>query len=163
MAKKRKSGKASGHKQGHPVKRKLSWKRVLRRTLFVSVIFAILAAAITVFSQQKQQEYDLSVIGNGTPTVVQIHDPNCPLCRQLKNNVDSVLPDFASAVQFKTANIASKKGRQFALQHNVPHVTLLFFNKRGKRVHIEQGVTAPDRIRDLLQGLAEGKNVARIR
>ncbi|WP_415906815.1 thioredoxin domain-containing protein [Neptuniibacter sp. QD72_48] len=163
MAKKRKSGKTSTQKKMNPVKRKLNWKRVIRRGLFVSTIFGILAIAITVFSQQKQLEYDLSVIGNGKPTVVQIHDPNCSLCRQLKNNVHSVLPDFASTVQFKTANIASKKGREFALQHNVPHVSLLFFSRSGKRVHFEQGVASPERIRDLLQGLAKGKNISRIR
>ena len=161
MTKKRKSVKKSGQKPGLAAKRKLHWGRIAKRGLLVSAMLAIFAVAVAAYSHNKQQEYDLTVIGNGTPTVVQVHDPNCQFCRRLKSNLNSVQADFMPEVQFKTANIASAKGRKFASQHNVPHVTLLFFNKRGKRVHIQQGVTAPDKIRTLLQSLVQGRRITK--
>lgn len=162
MAKKRKSGKALGQKHRQATTRKLHWGRMAQRGLFVSAIVAIIGVSVAVFSHQKQQQYDLSVIGNGTPTVVQIHDPNCQLCRQLQSNLSSVQSDFVPEIQFKIANIASVKGREFARQQNVQHVTLLFFNKSGKREYVQQGVTAPDEIRTLLERLVKRRKIKRI-
>ncbi|MGS2717796.1 thioredoxin family protein [Eionea flava] len=98
-------------------------------------------------------QYDLSVVGNGTPTVVQVHDQNCRLCRQLKSNLDSVKTGFKDKIQFKTANILSKKGANFAQQYQVPHVTLLFFDKQGRRTNTLQGVSSKEDIRVALEQL----------
>lgn len=168
MSKKRKQNpsrkssarKASVQNSQHKTatKKPFHWQRWLKKGLIGSAFLVLIGATITVYSNMKQVEYDLSVVGNGTATVVQIHDPNCQLCRRLKNNLDSVKGDFKNNIQFKTANIANAKGRGFANKYNVPHVTLLFFNKKGDRVNTLQGVTPKEDIRKALEQLSRSRS-----
>ena len=154
MARKHKSGKKRQKLTGSR-KRKFNGLKALKNSLFFSAIVSVLAVAIYFYSSHKQLEYDLSVIGNGKPTVVQIHDPGCQLCQRLKRNLDSVKSDFTPDMQFKVANIGSKAGREFARQHNVEHVTLLLFDKRGKRVETLEGVKPASEIKAALTRLSK--------
>jgi hypothetical protein len=47
---------------------------------------------------------DLTVIGNGIPTVVQIHDPQCPTCRRLLSEMLSAARHFADDEQLVRAD-----------------------------------------------------------
>ena len=97
--------------------------------------------------QNDLAERDLSKIGNGKPAIVQIHDPNCPMCNALQKNARSALSNFEDGdLEYLVANIRTNKGRQFANQHNVPHVTLLLFNKRGRLENVLQGVRGEDEL-----------------
>ena len=52
--------------------------------------------------RRKPAEQDLSVIGNGTPSIVQIHDPSCQLCAQLQKETRKALRAFpADAVNVR--------------------------------------------------------------
>jgi hypothetical protein len=85
-------------------------------------------------------EQDLSRIGNGIPSVVQIHDPQCRLCQGLQRETRAALSGFGDDdVQYLVANITSGEGRRFADLHGVPHVTLLLFNEDGKLVNTLRG------------------------
>ena len=78
-------------------------------------------------------EHDLSRIGNGTPVVVQIHDPQCALCVALQREARSALSDFKDdELQFVVANIKTTGGSRLAARHGVGHVTLLLFDGNGK-------------------------------
>lgn len=79
------------------------------------------------------REQDLSRIGNGTPTIVQIHDPQCSLCRSLQSETRQALRQFEeSELDYVVANIRTSEGSSFALRYGVPHVTLLLFDGRGR-------------------------------
>ena len=79
-------------------------------------------------------EQDLSRIGNGTPAVVQIHDPDCSLCAALQREARKALADFEDGeLQFLVANIRSAEGKRLAAAHGVGHVTLLLFDADGRR------------------------------
>jgi len=79
-------------------------------------------------------EGDLTRIGNGVPTVVQIHDPQCPQCVALQREAREAASGFDDEeLQFVVANIRSEKGRRLANEHRVGHVTLLLFDGEGKR------------------------------
>ncbi len=147
MAKKRKQAKQ------HNRKKTVNWRQWIKNTIIGSVFLALIGTAVALHSKVREGERDVSVIGNGTPTVVQIHDPNCQLCLRLKSNLDSVKGEFKDNIQFKTVNIAASKGRNFAAKYRVPHVTLLFFDKRGERVNTLQGVTPKEEIRTALNAL----------
>ena len=146
MAKKRNAKKSKAAKP-------FNWKKN-SKWLAIGALLIILSGYLFVTGEQKSRiEHDLSVIGNGKNTVVQIHDPGCQLCRRLKTNVDAVRPDFEDKVHFKTANIKTSKGAEFAKKHNVPHVTLLIFNRNGKRVNTISGVQTKEVISDALAKL----------
>ena len=155
MTNKKNKTKRHSHKNNTQKKRTINWKSVVQKSAFYIVLCALIAGTFLIYSNNNKIQYDLSVIGNGTPTVVQIHDHNCQLCRQLKSNLDDVKKDYAEDIQFKTANILAKKGASFAQQHQVAHVTLLFFNKEGQRVNTLQGVSSKDDIRGALEQLAK--------
>ncbi len=154
MAKKKKPIKSIKRNPKAPPKSKpINWKKWFMKSAIFSVFAVFIIVSFSIYSHIQKKHYDLSVIGNGTPTVVQIHDPNCQLCRQLKSNLDSVKGNFTDQVQFKIANIGAAKGKAFASKHNVPHVTLLFFNEKGRRVNMLQGVTPKSEIKTALSQL----------
>ena len=150
MANKKKKTKTHNKK---PKKRTIQWKNIIQKSVFYIVLVVLIVGTFLIYSHNNKINYDLSVIGNGTATVVQIHDHNCGLCRQLKSNLDAVKSEFTEDIQFKTANILAKKGADFAQQHQIAHVTLLFFNKKGQRVNTLQGVSSKDEIRMALERL----------
>ena len=79
-------------------------------------------------------EGDLSRLGNGIPTVVQIHDPECPRCRALQRETREAISAFEDgSIQYLVANIRLSEGRKLALEHGVGHVTLLLFDGSGRR------------------------------
>jgi len=78
-------------------------------------------------------EMDLSRIGVGVPTIVQIHDPSCPRCRSLQKQTRRALKSFDEEdVVFLVADINTNDGLALASKHNVGHVTLLFFDEKGE-------------------------------
>ena len=90
-------------------------------------------------------ERDLSRLGNGIPTVVQIHDPQCPLCRALQREAREAISEFEDgSIQFLVANIREPEGQQFAAAHGVGHITLVLFDGRGERRRILVGENKSD-------------------
>ncbi|MEM9099707.1 MAG: hypothetical protein AAGC79_14430 [Pseudomonadota bacterium] len=86
-------------------------------------------------------EGDLSRIGNGTPTIVQIHDPQCQQCRALQREARAALEGFDDdQLQYVVADIRQPSGRRLASLHGVPHVTLLLFDANGTMREAIQGV-----------------------
>ena len=79
-------------------------------------------------------EGDLSRIGNGIPSVVQIHDPQCPRCQALQREARKAVAKFNDGeLQYLVANIRNAKGNSFANAQGVGHVTLLIFDAKGNR------------------------------
>jgi hypothetical protein len=108
------------------------------------------------YRQQHEQSHDLSVIGNGTPTVVQIHDPQCSLCRQLLHNLRAATrPIGGDELQVRIANIRTAEGRRLADRHAVSHVTLLVFDGAGELRQVLRGVREVAELRTTLAAHAE--------
>ena len=88
----------------------------------------------------KMHEQDLTRIGQGTPTIVQIHDPNCSVCARLQRNTKSALGAFSEGeIEYVVANIKSSKGKAFAERNAVPHITLMLYDGKGELKHILRG------------------------
>lgn len=97
--------------------------------------------------QARIQEADLTRIGNGAATVVQIHDPDCPICRRLQSEARCAVSEFHDdQLQFLVANIRNDAGRRFANAHGVGHATLILFDGEGRAVDVLVG----ERPRDML-------------
>lgn len=98
----------------------------------------------------KLAEADLTKIGNGLPTIVQIHDPSCSLCTQLQKQTRSALRDFDVPHQYLVANITTQEGAAFQGRMGQPHVTLILMDGDGALKHVINGVTPADEILALL-------------
>ncbi len=98
-------------------------------------VFSVRAVRATIAEQ------DLTRLGNGIPTIVQIHDPTCALCTELQRNARRALRHFdKTEVNYLVANIQTAEGSAFAGRYGAQHVTLLLFDGRG-------------RLRDTLEGV----------
>ena len=101
-------------------------------------------------------EQDLSKIGNGIPTVVQIHDPKCSRCAELQRQAKKAMKNFdGTELQFLVANIRSGKGQALAAKHGVGHITLLFLDGEGSRKSILRGNYESDYLADLFRSHAK--------
>ncbi|MFT5175485.1 MAG: hypothetical protein ACI8W7_003675, partial [Gammaproteobacteria bacterium] len=103
-----------------------------RALLVMAGLLAVSAAGLAAYKKNWEQAHDLSVIGNGVHTIVQIHDSGCRLCRALKSNSEKALARMDANIQFLIADINTGEGRQLQHKHEVPHVTLLLFGPDGK-------------------------------
>ena len=101
-------------------------------------------------------EGDLTRIGQGKPAIVQIHDPQCSLCRTLQNQTRDVLSGFdGDQFEYLVANVKSQKGSSLAAKYSVPHVTLLLFDGSGKMVQTVRGPTSTDVLNGMLGAFLE--------
>lgn len=116
---------------------------VLRRYRNRGIALALAATAgwfIVDDVQATAREHDLTRIGNGTPTVVQIHDPNCAICAALQKETRAAMEGIEETeMQFLVANLRDSRGRKLATDNSVGHVTLLLFDGQGKRRDILRG------------------------
>lgn len=103
------------------------------------------AAGLHAYDTRQRTLHDLSVIGNGTPAVVQLHDPGCRLCRALKAAATEAL-DGAEDINYRLADITTPEGRRLQDQVQLPHVTLLYFDRQGRMVHNTSGVLEAEEI-----------------
>lgn len=126
----------------HPVDTNMPARRSSRRAFLESMgIYGAIGAAVIGGGwymiddvMAKSAEMDLSKIGNGVPTVVQIHDPDCPRCRALQREARNAMASFDDAdLQYVVANIRGAEGRRLANEHGVGHVTLLLLDGAGER------------------------------
>ena len=81
------------------------------------------------------QEGDLKRIGNGIPTIVQIHDPQCPKCVALQQETRDALSNFEDGkLHYLVANIRTVAWKMLATSHRVGHVTLLLLNEQSRKL-----------------------------
>lgn len=94
-------------------------------------------------------EHDLTRIGDGVPAVVQIHDPDCPICRRLQREARAAMTAFDDdALRYVVADITTPDGRRLAGVHDVGHATLLLFDGAGKRRATLRGEADRARLED---------------
>ncbi|MET1411854.1 hypothetical protein ABVF61_06285 [Roseibium sp. HPY-6] len=103
-----------------------------------------------------RHEHDLTRVGNGRPTIVQIHDPQCSLCRSLQADARKALDMFEEEqLNYVVANIRTAKGKTFANRYGVPHVTLLLFDGKGDLQEVLQGQRGAYELRNHFQNLLD--------
>lgn len=112
-------------------------------------VFAVGAVRATV------REQDISRIGQGVPTVVQIHDPGCTLCTALQNETRKALKGFApQELDYVVANVKTDEGSAFAARQGQPHVTLILMDPDGRAVQVLNGPQDRDDLRQIFEAHA---------
>lgn len=138
-----------------PVAQSLDRRRFLRLARNGAIGAAVLGGA-GIFGTRSVMatiaEHDLTRIGQGKPTVVQVHDPNCPTCSALQRETRKAMKQFGECdLVFLVANIKTEKGSALANKHGVPHVTLLLFDAKGDLSETLHGMRQRDELMPILQ------------
>jgi len=123
-------------------------RRNALRAVAASVVVVGAGTAIHRHDVQARYAHDLSAIGKGIPTVVQIHDPSCSLCRRLMGATRKAMQDFPG-VAYRVADITTSEGHTFQAKYDVPNVTLLLFDSKGGHIETLNGVRDADELREL--------------
>lgn len=151
MAKKRKSHNASRSAQTTATVEGVSRRSVLSRIGIGAAGLVVLGGAgVWGVGHVKaiQAEHDLSRLGQGVPVVVQVHDPQCPICNALQAETRAALRGFDEGeVLYLIANTRTVDGTNFAARHGVPHVTLLLFDGAGRLRDTLRGPHQADELR----------------
>lgn len=104
------------------------------------------AWAVSSFNRSVE-ERDLSRLGQGVPAIVQVHDPQCPICNALQRETRKALSEMEGAQPvYLIADITQTSGAVFAQVQGVPHVTLLLFDAAGNRVETLSGSRTEDQL-----------------
>jgi hypothetical protein len=116
------------------------------RIFLIAALSALAAGGIGLFvfleDQREAALYDLSIVGQGQPVIVQVHDENCSICRSLKTNVETVLSDFSSSeLIYRIADVQTDEGLEFSSQYTPERWrTLLYFSPSGQLVDVQVGL-----------------------
>ena len=163
MKKQRKSTKPKDRKsrQNNTQQQVSSGRRnFLRLGRNIGIGAVLLGGTGYVFAQNfvsMRHEHDLTRVANGRPTVVQIHDPQCSLCRSLQADTRKALDMFEDGdLDYVVANIRTAKGKTFQNRYGVPHVTLLLFDGKGDLQEVLQGQRGAYELRNHFQALLDG-------
>lgn len=99
-------------------------------------------------------EQDLTRVGQGKPTIVQIHDPQCALCTELQRQARKALKDFDDDdLVYLVASTRTEEGAAFANGLGLSHVTLVLMNGDGQVENVLQGVRQSDELKGHFQAL----------
>ncbi|WP_434986576.1 hypothetical protein [Vreelandella zhaodongensis] len=130
------------HKKSKPSRRptKRRLRAILRKSLIILALLTVPIAWLIANEYATGNQYDLSIIGNGDPVAVQIHDNSCPLCQRLKANAEEALANSDSPPEWRIADLNTASGAKFANQHGVGHVTILLFDGQGNHQDTIHGV-----------------------
>lgn len=98
-------------------------------------------------------EMDLTKVGNGQPTIVQIHDPQCALCTELQRETRKALKCFDGQLQYLVASIRTDEGARFAAARGLPHVTLVLMDGTGAVQEVIRGVHSEGELKPRFEAL----------
>ncbi len=115
-----------------------------------------LGAYVVHLYQSTSHEHDLTRVGNGIASVVQIHDPQCQLCLALQKETRQALAGLdRDKPNYVIADIRTDKGARFANKYGAKHVTLLLFDKAGKLRQVINGQRGSKELQQAFTRLAE--------
>ena len=120
---------------------------LIRGGIALAVAVPLAAAGIYQYERIASRRHDLSAIGNGQPTVVQVMDHGCVECRELRSRLSGVRKEFEPRVQFRVADRTTTDGALFASRHNAGHLTLLMFGADGELRNTLTGMQDAETIR----------------
>ncbi|MFY0663994.1 MAG: hypothetical protein JXQ97_05170 [Natronospirillum sp.] len=142
MSSKRKHTAAKNKKQATAPKKRTLMQQLRRlRGIGITLLVIVAIGGVAWFYQAQHADMrDVSVIGNGTPTVVQLYDQNCVTCRQLDKNAKAAMRGYNDDLQFRIVNLNVPSGQAFAQRYNGGQTTLLYFDGNGRHVTTVTGV-----------------------
>ena len=130
-----------------PKRSRAAWREGLKFGLAAFITLSLVGAALAAFKHNYDIEHDLSAIGKGKPAIVQIHNPTCSLCQQLRSNANAAMKGLDDELLFRIADVTTPTGHRLQRQHQVENVTLLFFDGKGELRTVLSGVRDKSELR----------------
>ncbi len=122
------------------------WRNLRQAGLALILTMSVVGVGLAAFKHNYDISHDLSVIGKGIPTVVQIHDPGCSLCNRLRSNTGDAVDRLGDRILYRIADITTPEGKRLQNKHRVKHVTLLLFDGDGELRRVLEGVRDEDEL-----------------
>lgn len=122
----------------------------LRSTLItVGIIVVALAIAATLLPRGFSD--DASVIGQGTPAVVLVHNKESMLSLNLMTLMNRVRPDYGNDVNFIVVDIVTDNGRAFLREYQFDdNIRLIFFDGAGVQRDVVPDLADESHLRRLI-------------
>ena len=134
-------------------------KKIILSLAVVGLVVVAAGAAVTIYEQRAEAVRDLTGVGAGVPAVVQVHDNTCPICTELRANVERIEGDFSDdALLIRVADVHTEEGLQFASRYtDARRATLLFIDGEGNLVNEVGGAQGVAALRRLFEDHADGE------
>ncbi|NOY73255.1 MAG: hypothetical protein GXP14_12955 [Gammaproteobacteria bacterium] len=100
-------------------------------------VTALLIAVVIAFAINKLPRgfsEDLSVVGQGSPVVVIVHNKEDMRSQYLMTMVDEVRGDYSDRIKFRIADTSVRLGTVFSVEQQVSGATLVLFGASGQRI-----------------------------
>lgn len=120
-------------------------RRLVIKSVVSLSVLGVAAGALSDYDKKNRELHDLTVIGTGKPVVVQVHDTSCPICRNLKSRVTSVLKG-QDKIEYRIADITTNAGRKFQNEYGAQKTTLLLFNGEGRHINTVVGLQSVEEL-----------------
>lgn len=130
-----------------PTRAKPAWRERIKFALAAVITLSLFGVALAAFKHNYDIEHDLSAIGKGVPAIVQIHNPTCSLCQQLRSNANAAMKGLDDQLLFRIADVTTHTGHRLQRKHKVDNVTLLFFDGKGELRNVLSGVRDKSELR----------------
>ena len=119
------------------------------------IILGGIAGVIWFFAGRESTAEDFSIVGQGEPVIVQVHQLNCADCDILRANTKRALKQIDDdRLHYLIAYLHKSEGIAFASKHGAAReTTLILFDKFGRKQNIYIGVQDVDALVALFTNL----------
>ncbi len=121
------------------------------RSGLITVAIVVVALAIAATQLPRGFSENVSVIGQGKPAVVLVHNKESVLSQNLMNLLGDVRKNFEEHVEFLVVDIATDIGRTFIADHQLDgSIMLVLFDGSGRVRGVLPNIEDESRLRSLL-------------
>jgi thioredoxin-like negative regulator of GroEL len=121
------------------------------RSSLITIAIVVVALAIAATQLPRGFSDDVSVIGQGKPVVVLVHNKESMLSLNLMTLLNDVRTDYRDYVKFVVVDIATDGGRSFVADHRLDGgIALVLFDAGGTIRGVLPNIEDEARLRSLL-------------
>ncbi|SES63280.1 hypothetical protein SAMN05216326_10148 [Nitrosomonas marina] len=124
-----------------PAVKQSKWPKFVTLTLILVIVFFAVSLLPRGFSG------DTSLIGQGTPVLLLVHDDNILQSGETMAAMNAIRDDYAERLAFIVADINTPEGRTFTDRHGLMPAGLVFFSADGDRLQTLYTPQTPESLR----------------
>ncbi len=138
------------------MQKRYSSKPVIKRSKWPRLITLTLILMITIFAVSllpRGFSGDLSLIGQGTPVLLIVHDDNILQSGETMAVMNEIRNEYAEHLTFLVADIQTPDGKAFADRYGFMATALVFFSADGNKLQTLYSAQTAESLRQELNNL----------